>query len=77
MTWPDGAPKSAALQLMALLDSIPQTPDHVMVSPGLTLTAGGRAFDSAPHGLHASDHFGIWADVTPQANPSSNSPTRE
>ncbi len=69
MTWPDGAPKSAALQLMALLDSIPQTPDHVMVSPGLTLTAGGRAFDTAPHGLHASDHFGIWADVTPQASP--------
>lgn len=64
MSWPDGSPKSAVLQLMALLDSIPQTPDHILVSPGLTLTRAGRAFDDAAHGLHASDHFGIWADTT-------------
>jgi endonuclease/exonuclease/phosphatase family metal-dependent hydrolase len=64
MSWPDGAPKSAVLQLMALLDSIPQTPDHILVSSGLALTGAGRAFDATTHGLHASDHFGIWAEAT-------------
>lgn len=63
MTWPDGSPKSAVLQLMALLDSVPQTPDHILISPDLTLRNGGRAFDAATQGAMASDHFGLWADT--------------
>lgn len=63
MTWPDGSPKSAALQLMALLDSIPQTPDHILLSPDLTLKRGGRAFDQPHDGALASDHFGVWVDA--------------
>lgn len=61
--WPDGADKPAFLQLMAWLDSIPQCPDHVLVSQGLTLTDAGRAFDQHHDGVLASDHYGIWADV--------------
>lgn len=61
--WPDGADKSPILQLMAYLDSIPQCPDHVMLSPGLTLTDAGRAFDHPVDGVLASDHYGIWADA--------------
>ena len=44
---PDGEDKPAFLQLMAWLDSIPQCPDHVLVSPGLTLTDAGRALGEA------------------------------
>lgn len=61
--WPDGEDKPAFLQLMAWLDSIPQCPDHVMLSPGLTLTDAGRAFDHPVDGVLASDHYGIWADA--------------
>ncbi len=61
--WPDGEDKPAFLQLMAWLDSIPQCPDHLLVSPGLTLTDAGRAFDRHHDGILASDHYGIWADV--------------
>jgi len=61
--WPDGADKPAFLQLMAWLDSIPQCPDHVLVSRGLTLADAGRAFDQQHEGVLASDHYGIWADV--------------
>ena len=62
-TWPDGTEKPAFLQLMAWLDSIPQCPDHVLVSQGLTLGDAGRAFDRHHDGVLASDHYGIWADV--------------
>ena len=62
--FPDGSDKPAILQLMAWLDSIPQCPDHVLVSPGLELADVGRAFDTPRGGVLASDHYGIWADVT-------------
>jgi len=62
-TWDDGSPKSMILQLMAYLDRIPQTPDHIMVSPGLTATDGGVAFRTPRDGILASDHYGVWADV--------------
>ncbi|HRE90125.1 MAG TPA: endonuclease/exonuclease/phosphatase family protein [Myxococcota bacterium] len=63
MTWPDGSPKSAVLQLMVLLDSIPQTPDHILLSPDLVIRGGGRAFDVPRAGALASDHFGVWVDA--------------
>ncbi|MFO0744599.1 MAG: endonuclease/exonuclease/phosphatase family protein [Myxococcota bacterium] len=65
--WPDGSDKSTILQMIAYLDSIPQCPDHVLLSPGLELVDCGRAFDVARDGTFASDHFGIWADARPQA----------
>lgn len=61
--WPDGQEKPPILQLMAYLDSIPQCPDHLLVAPGLTLSAAGRCFDHHHEGVLASDHYGIWADV--------------
>lgn len=64
LTWDDGRPKSMILQLMAYLDSVPQTPDHVMCSPDMTPTAGGVAFDTPHEGVLASDHYGVWADAT-------------
>ncbi len=63
--WPDGRPKSAILQLMAYLDGIPQCPDHLLVSPGIEVAVTGRAFDAPVADILASDHYGIWADVTP------------
>ncbi len=63
MTFPDGEPKSMILQLMAYLDAIPQTPDHVMWSPGFEPTAAGLAFTEPRNGVLASDHYGIWADA--------------
>lgn len=62
-TWDNGQPKSMILQLMAYLDQIPQTPDHIMLSPELRLRAGGVAFDVPHEGTLASDHFGVWADA--------------
>ena len=62
-TWADGSPKSMILQLMAYLDRIPQTPDHVVCSPGLTPVAGGVAFAEPRGGILASDHYGVWADL--------------
>ena len=61
--WPDGTEKSTILQMMAYLDSIPQTPDHVLLSPGLDVVDTGRAFDVAYDGIMASDHYGIWVDA--------------
>lgn len=61
--WPDGSPKRPILQLMAWLDTIPQCPDHVLLSPELELVGAGRAFDRPRGGVLASDHYGIWADV--------------
>jgi endonuclease/exonuclease/phosphatase family metal-dependent hydrolase len=63
-TWDNGKPKSMILQLMAYLDLIPQTPDHVMFSPGLTLTDGGVAFEQPHEETLASDHYGVWADAS-------------
>lgn len=62
--WPDGVEKSPILQLIAWLDSIPQCPDHVLLSPGLALAGAGRAFDRPRDGVFASDHYGVWADAT-------------
>lgn len=61
--WPDGTDKPVILQMMAYLDSIPQCPDHVLLSPGLDLVDCGRAFDAPRAGTFASDHYGIWADA--------------
>lgn len=64
IAWPSGEPKSRVLQLMAILDSVPQTPDHIMVSRGLEAVAAGLAFDQPREGILASDHYGIWADIS-------------
>lgn len=63
MKWPDGSDKSTILQMMAYLDSIPQTPDHVLISPGLELSDCGLACAAPRDGAFASDHYGIWADA--------------
>ncbi len=64
MHWPDGTEKSPVMQLMAWLDSIPQCPDHIFISNDIRLEEVGRAFEQEYGGIQASDHYGIWCDIT-------------
>ena len=78
--WPDGAPKPLVLKLMAYLDSVPQCPDHVMLSEDLELVAAGIACGEAHDGVFASDHYGIWAEMKVAAGagrPAARSPQGE
>ncbi len=61
--WPDGGRKSLAMLLMSYLDSIPQCPDHVLMSPGLEAVDAALCGDRVFGGVYPSDHYGICADL--------------
>lgn len=61
-TWPDGGTKSTIMLLMSYLDSIPQCPDHILVSPGIDATDAALCCDRPIDGVFPSDHYGIRAD---------------
>lgn len=61
--WPDGALKPLTLRLMAYLDSVPQCPDHVLLSEDLELVDAGVACREPHDGVRASDHYGVWAEI--------------
>jgi len=62
--WADGSPKPVVLKLMAYLDRVPQCPDHILVSPDLAVRDAGLACHHPVDGVFASDHYGVWADLT-------------